>query len=437
VTLSNVNNTPLRPFEPMVLDCLGEISAAILKSPVGRQFPDLTAFAFYIRKANLQKLAAVLTSDEIRLGRGLCFHIAPANIPINFAFTWVFSLLAGNANVVRLPSKDFPQVDALLSIINVTLEKYPTLKERNAFVKYPRTDNETTAAYCQMADCRMIWGGDRTIAAIKALPTKPRCVDITFADRYSVALINAEAILKADDDQIARLAQDFYNDTYLMDQNACSSPQVILWEVGKLGSGEVEKLGSSSEALAKEESGVVEKAKERFWDAVYELAEKKYVLQDAVAVDKYTLFCEEAVSNPAIKSVVRNGNLLYRVELGSLVEKPRNTLNTRKCADGKEEADISCDLCVSRFDLTAHRGKAGFFFEHVLKDREEFFSVVTEKFQTITQFGVDAVQLAQQIAAAHLRGIDRIVPIGKAMDIGVFWDGHDLIRELSRVVICN
>ena len=38
--LSNVNNEPLRPFEPMVLDCLGEISAAILKSPVGRQFPE-------------------------------------------------------------------------------------------------------------------------------------------------------------------------------------------------------------------------------------------------------------------------------------------------------------------------------------------------------------------------------------------------------------
>ena len=112
--LSNVNNTPLRPFEPMVLDCLGEISTAILSSPVGRQFPDLTAFAFYIRKANLQKLASSLSSEEIRLGRGLCFHIAPANIPINFAFTWIFSLLAGNANVVRLPSKDFPQVDALL-----------------------------------------------------------------------------------------------------------------------------------------------------------------------------------------------------------------------------------------------------------------------------------------------------------------------------------
>ena len=380
--LSNVNNTPLRPFEPIVLDCLGEISTAILKSPVGRQFPDLTAFAFYIRKANLQKLALNLNPVEVRLGRGLCFHIAPANIPINFAFTWVFSLLAGNANVVRLPSKDFPQVDALLNIINATLEKYPELQERNAFVKYPRTDNETTAAYCQMADCRMIWGGDRTIAAIKALPTRPRCVDIAFADRYSVALINADMVLKADDDHIARLAQDFYNDTYLMDQNACSSPQVILWEGEKVAG-----------------------AQERFWAAVEEVAKAKYVLQDAVAVDKYTLFCEESVGNENIKSATRKGNLLYRVGLKSLSP-----------------------------DIIAHRGKAGFFFEYTLQDRQELFSVITEKFQTITQFGVNATELVQQLVSAHLRGIDRIVPIGKAMDIGVFWDGHDLIRELSRVV---
>lgn len=379
--LSNVNNTPLRPFEPMVLDCLGEISAAILKSPVGRQFPDLTAFAFYIRRANLQKLEASLALGEIRLGRGLCFHVAPANIPINFAFTWVFSLLAGNANVVRLPSKDFPQVDALLYVINAALDKYPELKERNAFVKYPRTDNETTAAYCQMADCRMIWGGDRTIAAIKALPTRPRCVDICFADRYSVAMINADAVMSADETQLARLVDGFYNDTYLMDQNACSSPQVILWE------------HDSPEA------------REKFWSAVEALARKKYVLQDAVAVDKYTLFCEEAVGNENILSVSRKGNLLYRVELKSLPP-----------------------------DVVSHRGKAGFFFEYALKSRDELFNVVTEKFQTVTQFGIDAAELARQIASAHLRGIDRIVPVGQAMNIGILWDGFDLIRMLSRII---
>ena len=33
-----------------------------------------------------------------------------------------------------------------------------------------------------------------------------------------------------------------------------------------------------------------------------------------------------------------------------------------------------------------------------------------------------------------LIGIDRIVPIGQALNIGVIWDGYDLIRKLSRII---
>lgn len=387
MTRLNASNMPLKAFDERVVQFLGDLSADLLKSPLVRQYPDLSAFAFYVRKANLSKLQERLKLEDGRLGRGLCFHIAPANIPVNFAFSWVFSLLAGNANVVRLPSKPFPQVDALLSVIKAHLAKDPELEARNVFVRYPRTDNETTAAYSAIADCRMIWGGDRTISAVKALPTMPRCVDIAFADRYSVALINCEAVLAADDTQFARLVDGFYNDTYLMDQNACSSPQLILWEVGNL------------------ERGEVERARERFWNAICDFAAKKYVLQDAVAVDKYTLLCEEAAKNPAVKSFTRVGNLLYRAELSALPDNPAE-----------------------------HRGKGGFFFEYVLGDREELFGVVTEKFQTITQFGIDAEELRRQIVERGLRGIDRIVPIGQAMNIGVIWDGYDLIRTLSRIV---
>ena len=34
------------------------------------------------------------------------------------------------------------------------------------------------------------------------------------------------------------------------------------------------------------------------------------------------------------------------------------------------------------------------------------------------------------------RGVDRIVPVGRTLDFALVWDGHDLIRELSRVVDC-
>lgn len=411
--IEKIDNRPIRVFDEEVMELLGKISAELMKSPVSRAYPDVTAFAFFIRKANLLKLrdthfpyqsnnqtiehSSNLPSElSARVGRGLCFHVTPSNIPINFAFSWVFGLLAGNANIVRLPSKTFPQVDALLDVIQAHLAhhsaqstQHQALSTMNAFVRYPRTDTERTAIYCAMADARMIWGGDRTIATIKALPASPRCVDIAFADRYSIALIDGNAVLSASETELARLAENFYNDTYLMDQNACSSPQLICW------------------------TGDSPVARTRFWFAVEALAARKYTLQDAVAVDKYTQLCEEAATNPSCKSVARSGNLLYREELAALTP-----------------------------DVINRRGKGGYFFEYSLSSSSDpqssalgtLFAVVTEKWQTITYFGIDPRTLHAALCTQHARGIDRIVPIGKSMDIGPVWDGYDLIRTLSRVV---
>jgi len=33
-----------------------------------------------------------------------------------------------------------------------------------------------------------------------------------------------------------------------------------------------------------------------------------------------------------------------------------------------------------------------------------------------------------------LTGIDRIVPIGKTMEIGMVWDGYNLTESLSRII---
>lgn len=377
---ADIVNAPIRVYDDTACAFIAELSAEILKSPLARTYPDLSALAFWGRKANLQKLKEAFGDTAGRLGRGLCFHIAPSNIPVNFAFTYLFGLLAGNANIVRLPSKTFPQIDALCALMKKVLSKYPEIEKRTAFVRYPRSD-EITAEFCKIADARMIWGGDKTIANIKSLPASPRCVDIAFADRYSLAMIDGEAVLNADDAQMKRLAENFYNDTWLMDQNACSSPQIILWQNGS------------------------DEARKKFWDAAFAVAEAKYALQDAVAVDKYTLFCTEAVTNGNAESFTRNGNLLYREEVKALTP-----------------------------DIINHRGKGGYFFEHALADLSELCAVITEKFQTITYFGIDAVKLREELIAANVRGIDRIVPVGKAMDIDVIWDGHDLVRELSRIV---
>lgn len=377
----NICVRPLPVFSDEACNFLQALSSAILKSPAARQYPDLSAVAFWCRKANIDKKRSIVNYCEKRLGRGLCFHIAPSNIPVNFVFSFFFGLLAGNANIVRVPSKEFAQVEVLIDFIKDILEKYPEIKERTAFIKYER-DNETSEHFSMMADARMIWGGDKTIESIKNLKTKPRCVDITFADRYSICIIDSQEILSLDETQLVRLAENFYNDTFLMDQNACSSPQMIYW------------VNDNKEGY------------QRFWDAAEKIVLKRYQLQDAVCVDKYTKFCDDSINNDGmIDSISFHDNYLYRCKIKTLVPQ-----------------------------VDALRGKCGYFYEYSLKDYDELYSIVNSKYQTITYFGVDPEKLLQDVIEERLVGIDRIVPIGKAMDIDAIWDGHNLIAELSRII---
>ena len=60
--------------------------------------------------------------------------------------------------------------------------------------------------------------------------------------------------------------------------------------------------------------------------------------------------------------------------------------------------------------------------------------MLTEKFQTATYFGIDPEELRDFVLREQVRGIDRIVPVGKALDIDAVWDGYDVIGMLSRIV---
>ena len=377
----NVCNLPMRPCAADILNFCRNLAEGLRKDPAAKTWPDIMSLAFWCRKGNLKKIAEVFESEEGRLGRGLTFHIAPANIPVNFAFSYLFSLLAGNANIVRVPSKPFPQTEIICRVLNAVLGRYPEIKKRTAFIRYP-ADEETTGTFSLQADARMIWGGDETIASLRRLPTKPRCVDVVFADRYSLAVVNGRAVMDASEEELRRLAENFYNDTWLMDQNACSSPQLILW---------------------REDSA---QARSRFWSAVVAYAASRYHIQAVVSVDKFTQACEDAVKLPDHTRIERFESLLYRVELKDL---PASGLETL-------------------------RGRCGYFYEHSVEKIDEISDLITEKVQTLTYFGEDFNELRSLVIEHELRGIDRIVPIGKAMEIGPIWDGYDILQMLSRIV---
>jgi len=368
--------SPLPPYDEKVCSFLGALSERLIKE---RAYPDVAAFAFFCRRANILRLKREFGNSEVRLGRGVVFHITPSNIPINFAYSLVFGLLSGCADIVRLPLREWPQVDIVCAAINELLaqDEFSRLADGIAMMRYDRND-EVTGYFSEHCDARVIWGGDDTVRSIRKLPIPPRAVELTFADRYSICALSGDAIERADDSEIARLADNFFNDTYLVDQNACSSPSLVVW------------LDSN------------QKSREKFWNAVHN-STKKYELQPIHAIDKYSALAEY-LCDGGIKSVTRHENLIYRAFLASL--------------DGLER----------------YRGRFGLFFEYETDNINELAPFVTDKWQTITYYGVDKNILRDFVTQNSLRGIDRIVPVGSALDIGVIWDGHDIVRSLSRIM---
>lgn len=82
-------------------------------------------FAFWIRKANiLEMLNRFMGEGSFVCERGVVFHIAPSNVVVNYAYLLAAGLLTGNANIVRIPSKDFSQIELLNRTLRETLKEY-------------------------------------------------------------------------------------------------------------------------------------------------------------------------------------------------------------------------------------------------------------------------------------------------------------------------
>ena len=72
-------------------------------------------------------------------------------------------------------------------------------------------------------------------------------------------------------------------------------------------------------------------------------------------------------------------------------------------------------------------------YEYDTYDFNGIAHIINTKYQTLTYFGVEKSELLGFVVNNRLKGIDRIVPIGKALEIDVIWDGYDIVRSLSRI----
>ncbi len=374
----------LSPFSPQVLSFLGDLSDLLRSDSRVRLLPDLYAFGFWCRRTSIEAMGRNYADNHSRLGRGVIFHVGPANVPVNFAYSLAAGLLAGNANLVRAPSADFPQVAIIAQTLDTLLKKpeHHELRNHVRLVRYDRNLHEATAKFSEICDVRVIWGGDDTIDVIRRHKLSARAFDITFADRYSVCIIDAENYLQTN--KYSSLAQAFYNDTYLFDQNACTAPHLILW------------LGKTE---------VVNRAQEEFWESLRAHVEKKYAIDAQSAVTKLSAALRYSALHEGSRIIPSKNNLITRITTAELEE-------------GIENWHSNC----------------GFFVECHLSRIEEILAIITRKYQTLSYIGLSGDYLRQLFIKARSLGIDRIVPVGRTLEFSLEWDGYDLIRTMSRLI---
>lgn len=356
-------------------DCL---SKRLMHSSEAKKYPDVIAYAFWIRKASLERVSNQYRSNVQKMGRGVAFQIAPSNIPIQFAVSMTYALTAGNASIVRISDKKFEQVNIICETVQSVLnDSCPEMAPYICVVRYPHND-EITQILSKMCDVRMIWGGNKTIEDIRKATIDARCIDLGFADRYSIAVIDADDYMKKD---ALLVADDFYNDTYFSDQNACSSPRLVIW------------MGDQ-----------VSEAKELFWSALDKIVSEKYLMEPICSSDKLLKTAVCSAEHPGIREV-KNSNLLVRIEITSLYD-----------------------------NIMDYKGNCGYFFEYDMEDMQEIVPILKKDCQTISYIGDIEDKLRKLISDSGVKGVDRIVPVGHAADIAFVWDGLDLPNILSRQI---
>lgn len=381
-TILNMAGVPARePFDGEITEFLNELSKKLIRMEEAKSYPDVVTFGFWIRKANVQALKKrfMRETGNIQVGRGVAFHIAPSNVPVNYAYSLAAGLLTGNANVVRVPSKDFLQVSIINEAVNTVLEKFESIRPYICLVRYDHDKRLNDLLSC-LADTRIIWGGNHTIEELRKSPLRPRAGEITFADRYSLAVIDSEAYLKSTDKE--RIAEDFYNDTFLTDQNACTSPRIVVW------------IGEKKE-----------EAKKLFWEKEHELVKSKYVFQPVMGINKLTSSCLAAAALENIRMEPMSDNYIVRVKTD--------------CPDS---------------NLMDFKDSSGYFFEYDCDDIMEIRGLCDDdSCQTIGLYGDS--ELIRPLLASGIKGVDRVVPLGKTMDFDLIWDGYNLYERLTRTIV--
>lgn len=374
----------LAPFDQNCLEFLTQLSAKLMVRNHAKDFPELVALGFWLRKANIQQIRDhweyVTQKDQfyiIAKPLGNVVHFCPANVDSMFIYSWICSLLVGNNNIVRVSGHSTPEQRILLDIVShlLALPKFHELAKRNSFCTWRHENEQISKHICSQVDARVIWGGNDTVNKIRAFATRPRCRDITFADRFSVCVVNADTL---NSNTTKAFCEHLWRDIKPYQQAACSSPKVLVW-CGK------NKIAKAS-VLAN----------------LQDLASKE-ARTDSTSMNHLVTSQLLKSNSPDNQAIQFQGVTVQHID------------NLHQCY------------------LEWHPGEY-YLYEYQVFDINDLFRKLPPSCQTVSHFGFDTETLYSAISQIGISGVDRVVPVGQALNFSEIWDGYDLLAQLSRQV---
>ncbi len=387
--IDQMRRSPIGLGSDEALTFCHQLSDLLLNDERAHTYPSLQALGFWLRPASLKTLLAAhfpCASNLTRVPRGVVFQMPPSNIETLFGYNAALSLLTGNVTIVRLSGKSKPEQETLLDFFaEAAAKSHPAIAQHLIFVRYPH-DDAITQGLSALCDLRMVWGGDETITHMRTIPLPPRAHEISFANRFSMACMDADYYLTQDDATRTVLARGLANDIFQFNQMACASPRLFVW----IGSAESTSKAANLfypelAAIAMEKYGAPEPS-----DNIAKLNAQFLALHDLNVCDKVNY-------NPAL-------TILNLNDWSGLT-----TFKTLDFGGGM----VLQERLDSLQDLAAH----------------------TEgKDQTLALCGFDDKDIAAFIASCNGRGFDRVVRFGEALAFDAVWDGTNLFDVLTKFV---
>lgn len=375
---------PYPVFDDRILDFIDAFNRALKAHPEYRKHPDLAALVFWARRSCLEKKKEIYTRAVLRKGRGWVFQVAPSNIPTLFVYSAFAALLAGNSTAVRISNTEFPQVEIIVETLkDILKEQFSELKDRLVVLRYQH-NHQITQFFSNPADGRVLWGSNSSIQSLRQAVADPRCIDICFPEKQSVAVLDSEIYLLEKDKKL--LAEKFFRDSMSVDQNACSSPFIVFWR------GEDQMEAASID----------------FWRHLTEVCKARgYALAASQTLDKVNAACSLAIEiDPVIISFNDPPVLVAR------------------------------STQVTRDQYSFHCG-SGFFIETGINTLADLIPCCPSNLQTVLYYGIDKQDFEQLFKTLSFFGGTNITAIGTGLNFDFCWDGIDLIETMSIKVMIS